>query len=140
MTSLFHSRKKRRRRLRPGGIAPRVTVVGPCASGKTTLVNLLRKQRLDAHSVAQEHSSAPGMYLRAGPDYVVYLGVSYDEILRRRSVSWGRSRYRAQRKRLQRARNDADICIDTDCKSPAEICEIVMDFLTRRGEQWNRSY
>lgn len=120
--------------LRSDENGPRVVVVGPCASGKTTLVELLRGQGVTAYSAAQEHSNAPCMYLRHGPDFTVYLDVSYEEIRRRRSVSWGRARLRAQERRLSAARESADLVIDTDGLDPGAICERTLVALKRRGE------
>lgn len=110
-----------------------MVVVGPCASGKTTLVEQLRLRGIAAYSVAQEHSNAPSMYLRHDPAFVVYLEASYEEIRRRRSVSWGHTRLEAQRGRLSAAREDADLVIDTDGVEPGVIYERTLAALRRRG-------
>jgi hypothetical protein len=67
---------------------PVVAVVGPCASGKSTLVAALRERDYTAHHVAQEHSYVPDMWQRmVHPDVLVYLHVSYQVArLRRRSL------------------------------------------------------
>ncbi|MFO8059454.1 MAG: hypothetical protein R6U70_02185 [Bacillota bacterium] len=117
-----------------GARGPVVAVVGACASGKTTLVERLRERGIRAHSLAQEHSAAPSLYLRGVPDYVVYLDVSYDEVRRRRDVSWGPARLQAQKLRLRRSMENADLRILTDELDPAEICEMVVQYLAGRGE------
>lgn len=111
-----------------------MVVVGPCASGKTTLVDLLRMRGITAYSAAQEHSNAPSMYLQHDPDFVVYLEASYEEIRRRRSVSWGRARLAAQRRRLAAARETADLVINTDGVDPGAVLERTIAELKRRGE------
>ncbi|MBP9503378.1 MAG: hypothetical protein KBF17_14555, partial [Candidatus Promineofilum sp.] len=57
--------------LPPGSPAPplpapllRVAVVGPCASGKSTLVAALRAAGYDARHPAQEHSFVKDMWRR----------------------------------------------------------------------------
>ncbi len=61
----------------------RVTVVGPCASGKSTLVKALKMHGIDARAAAQEHSAVAALWSRSDPDVLIALqgrsGVSADE-------------------------------------------------------------
>lgn len=69
------------------------------------------------------------MYARRKPDYLVYLDVSYDEIRRRRTISWGPGRLRTIQERLAAALEDANLVVQTDGKSPAEVLREVLHFL-----------
>ena len=111
-----------------------MAVVGACASGKTTLVDMLTELGIRAVSLAQEHSSAPSLYLRHAPDYVVYLDVSYEEIRRRRRIHWGPERLQTQKMRLRRSMEDADLVICTDGVEPSRVCDLVMGYLEEEGE------
>ncbi|MEZ4519960.1 MAG: hypothetical protein R3C44_25080, partial [Chloroflexota bacterium] len=63
----------------------RVAVVGPCASGKSTLIEALRAAGYDARHPAQEHSFVPDMWQRlVSPDVLVYLDLSYAAFRTRR--------------------------------------------------------
>jgi deoxyadenosine/deoxycytidine kinase len=88
-------------------------VVGPCASGKTTLVERLRALGYDARVSGQEHSAVRDLWRRTGPDVVIALDVDLATIRRRRSPEWSEQIYRAQRQRLERAFAAADLMIDT---------------------------
>lgn len=116
----------------PGADTLRVAVVGPCASGKTTLVGHLRAHGFEARSIAQEHSQAPSLYRRNGANVLVYLDVSYAVVRRRREVAWGPERLRDEAVRLRGARRDADLVIDTDGLRAEEVLERVLGYLEAR--------
>lgn len=103
-----------------------MVIVGPCASGKSTLAGALRDLGYDAFSIAQEHSSIRRMHARHRPDYLVYLEVGYEEILRRRGVSWGPRHLEIERRRLSWAREEADIIVHTDGKDPSAVLEEIL--------------
>ncbi len=109
--------------------SPRIVVLGPCASGKTTLVNSLLQLDVDAYLVAQEHSVIPRMFRRRNPDVVVYLDVSYEELKKRRKISWFKKRLDAQHERLKIARIEADLYVNTDGLTPNEVRDRVIHFL-----------
>ncbi len=115
-----------------GEVRPLIAVVGACASGKTTLVSMLRERGINAYSVAQEHSRLQYMYLLREPDLVVYLDVSYPVVRRRRDVSWGPKRLLQQKCRLRQARRRADLEVNTDDLTPEQVCAEVMGFLASR--------
>jgi hypothetical protein len=71
--------------LLPRSPALRVAVVGPCASGKSTLTAALRAAGYEARQPAQEHSYVPDMWRRlVDPDVLIYLDISYEALLERR--------------------------------------------------------
>lgn len=99
-----------------------VVVVGPCASGKSTIVEGLRERGFDAYSVAQEHSIIRDLWRRREPDLVIFLDVSLDAIRARRgNPNWPEWIYDLQMERLEPARTNATVVVDTSVKSPAEI-------------------
>ena len=91
----------------------RVVVVGPCASGKTTLVRGLRRLGYEAIVCGQEHSEIPTLWQHAQPDVVVALDVDLPTVRRRRGEDWPEWLYRVQQRRLRAALAAADVRVDT---------------------------
>lgn len=113
---------------------PVIAVVGPCASGKSTLVDELRARGHPARHVVQEHSYVPDMWQRiAAPDVLVYLDASYEVIRRRREISWGPEWLEVEADRLRHARQHCDLYIDTDPLTPEDILGRVLAYLR---EEW----
>ncbi len=109
-----------------------VAVVGPCASGKSTLVAALRDQGYDAHHVAQEHSYVPDMWLQmTRPRALIYLETSFETINARRRLNWTLGDYQEQLRRLTHAREHADLCLSTDDLTPEQLIAQVLTFLQR---------
>ncbi len=107
-----------------------IAVVGPCASGKSTLVRRLRARGYSAREVAQEHSCVETMWRRvARPDLLIYLDVSQEIAGRRRGSDTDRAWWREVELRLSDARRHADVCVDTDGLSPEEVLDRVLSFL-----------
>jgi predicted ATPase len=90
-----------------------IVVVGPCASGKTTLVRALRELGYDAFAVAQEHSIIRDLWRKRNPDVVIALDLDLSVVRERRSPTWSSVIYAAQHERLQPAFRAANILIDT---------------------------
>jgi deoxyadenosine/deoxycytidine kinase len=113
-----------------------VAVVGPSASGKSTLVTRLKAAGYAARHVAQEHSYVKDMWQRIHPpDVLIYLDVSYEISRQRRPlVVWGPDRRAVEVERLSHARQHCDLYIDTVDLSPDEIFEKVLVFLSGIGE------
>lgn len=110
----------------------RVGVVGPCKSGKSTLVRGLQQAGYDAFQIAQEHSFAPSMWLVIGkPDVLVFLTTEYETTLER-GLKWLRSDYDDQQPRLTHALKHADLTLATDTAPPEQILQTVLDFLQSR--------
>jgi len=108
----------------------RIAVVGPCASGKSSLVKHFKAQGYNIRSVSQEHSYAPDMWRRVSPtDILIYLDASLESIAQRRKISWGQDRLDALNHRLRHARAHADLYLSTDGLSFDEVVERVTAFL-----------
>ncbi|MHB1295671.1 MAG: hypothetical protein ACYC4R_11830 [Anaerolineae bacterium] len=117
----------------PPPILSRVTVVGVCAAGKSTLVAGLAPLGYDAHSCAQEHSYVPNMWqLLARPQALIYLHVSWPVAHKRRPYMTDAFLER-QQERLRHARAHAHVVIDTDQLSPQEVLQRAVDALARLG-------
>jgi thymidylate kinase len=114
------------------GTRPLIAVVGPCASGKSLLVQALRERGYNAREVLQEHSYVPAMWQRiTKPDLLVYLDVSWEVARQRRPTDAGAAWWDEQARRLYHARQHADIAILTDEMSPQEVLAEALAFLTR---------
>ena len=108
---------------------PRIGVVGPCKSGKSTLVRGLGKEGYEAIHIAQEHSFAPRMWQQiAQPDILVYLDCSYPTTVKR-GLNWTQLEFNEQQPRLENARKHAGLLINTDDLDPDSILKKVKAFL-----------
>lgn len=109
---------------------PLLGVVGPCAAGKSTLVDQLRSLGFLVKHIAQEHSYVEDMWAQiAQPDFLIYLDVSYEVSCERNRINWSRKIYQNQVERLSHARKHADLYINTDNKTPTEVLNIVVSNL-----------
>ena len=110
------------------GSSLRVAVVGPCASGKSTLVSALRDAGYDARHVAQDHSFVSDMWRRVSqPDILIYLDVTYEAIKRRRpKTTYRPADLIEQEKRLAHARENCDFLIDTTPLTPSEVLQAAL--------------
>ena len=105
---------------------PLIGIVGPCASGKSTLIKLLVEQGYQCRHIAQEHSYVQDMWKRlTNPDILIYLDVSYETSLKRKNLNWTKAEYQIQLDRLENARKSADIVVTTDALSPSELVSII---------------
>lgn len=113
-----------------------IAVVGPCAAGKTTLIEGLKKRGHNARHIAQEHSFAPSMWQRiTKPAILIYLDVSYENSLKRRKMDWTESDYLEELRRLSHARQHADLYIDTNPLAAEQVLSQVLTFLDERGHR-----
>jgi GTPase SAR1 family protein len=110
----------------------RVVVIGPCASGKTTLVEGLKREGCDAVVCGQEHSEITNLWQHSEPDLLVMLEVSLESIRVRRGEDWPESIYLAQLDRLRDARMAADLIIDTSIFSADQTRAIALDLIQKR--------
>ena len=113
----------------PSGEGMKIVIVGPCASGTTTLAESLRRAGYDAHPCAQEHSYVPDMWRMSRPDVLIYLDATMETIRRRREVNWGEERLAAERERLAHAREHCDLYLATDDLTREAVFERVEAFL-----------
>lgn len=110
----------------------KIGIVGPCAAGKSTLIAGLKTRGIQARHIAQEHSFVPSMWQKiTNPDLLIYLHVSYENSLQRRKMNWTPAEYEEQLHRLEHARQNADLLINTDPLTPAEVLAEVLHFLER---------
>jgi molybdopterin-guanine dinucleotide biosynthesis protein len=109
---------------------PLIGVVGPCASGKTTLVAALRSNGYRVRHIAQEHSYVSDMWKQiSNPDFLIYLDVSFEESMIRSGSTWTRSIFEKQVERLKHAYKNADLIIETDDLKPEQVLKIVLDHI-----------
>lgn len=116
----------------PSDVGPRVTIVGPCAAGKTTLVAHLRERGLDAYAVAQEHSGVSYLWQLADPDLLIFLDVDLATTAARRKREWPAALYATQHERLAHARQHADLYLDSSALGAEEVAARVAAFVAER--------
>ena len=114
----------------------RVTLVGPCAAGKSTLAAALQAHGFDAHICAQEHSEVPHLWALSEPEVLVYLSVQLDAIRARRAdPSWPASIYAQQQRRLAHALAHCDVYVDTTLRDQAGVLAVALAGITARTGQ-----
>jgi len=107
-----------------------VGVVGPCGSGKSTLIAGLEKYGYACRHIAQEHSYVQAMWQKiAKPDLLIYLSVSFPISTARRKLDWQKKDYDEQLRRLDHARAHANLFIDTDNLSPEQVLQTALNYL-----------
>jgi deoxyadenosine/deoxycytidine kinase len=107
---------------------PLIGIVGPCASGKTTLIHRLTSLGYHCRHIAQEHSYVQDMWKRlTNPDILVYLIVSYEATLRRKKLNWSKEEFQTQLDRLHHAHVNADILIETDTLTPDQLTSMAVE-------------
>lgn len=112
---------------------PRVVVVGPCASGKSTLVSGLRSLGYRAAVCGQEHSEVPTLWRRSAPDMLVALQVDLATVRRRRGDGWSEAIFERQRQRLANALASADLVLEASTLSEAAVLARVLRALELAG-------
>lgn len=109
---------------------PLIAVVGPCASGKSQLVQALRERGYNAREVLQEHSYVPTMWQRiTQPDVLIYLDVSETVALQRRPTYAPTGWWNTLAHRLRHARKHTDFYIHTDALTIHKVIEQALAFL-----------
>ncbi len=99
-----------------------IGVVGPCGSGKSTLIAGLEARGYRCRHIAQEHSYVPTMWRKlTNPDLLIFLQCSFETSTARRKLNWTRADYEEQLRRLAHALTHADCVIETDPLTPAEV-------------------
>ncbi len=107
----------------------RIVVIGPCASGKTSLTTRLQRLGFDARACGQEHSEIPELWRHLEPDVLVGLQIHLDTLRRRRSSTWPGSIYERQLTRLASGFSHADLVIDCDEIDQDGVVEEVVAWL-----------
>lgn len=112
---------------------PLIGIVGPCGAGKTSLASSLEQHGWRARAIAQEHSYVKDMWLRlTKPDILVFLQASCLVGGQRRQLNWNQAEWDEQQRRLEHARQHADIYLDTEVLNMDEVLEVVLEFLHKR--------
>lgn len=104
-----------------------IAVVGPCTSGKSTLVANLKDFGYNAWCVAQEHSDVKSLWKHKHPDFLVVLDVNLETARKRRDVSWGERKLEDQHIALADARANCNIYLPTDNLSADEVTASVLE-------------
>lgn len=112
---------------------PKVVVVGPCASGKTTLVHHLQAAGVDAHVSGQEHSAIRNLWQRLDPDVLIALDADLEIVRQRRGPAWPETLYGVQHARLEGAFNAATLLIDTGKVSERDVLDLALQVIARYG-------
>ena len=109
---------------------PLVGIVGPCGSGKSTLMAGLKNYGYLCRHIAQEHSYVQSMWQKiAKPDILIYLYASFSVSTSRCHLNWQKKDHDEQIHRLAHAREHADLFIDTDDLSPEQVRQKVLAYL-----------
>jgi len=109
-----------------------LVVVGPCAAGKTTLVQgLIAQGYSGARLVVQEHSGVRNLWARRGrPDALIYLDAQVATMNRRQGrTDWTDEARAEQLLRLESARRECDVYLPTDDLTIVQVLEAVVRFL-----------
>ena len=107
-----------------------IAIVGPCASGKSTLARGLAEKGIRARQVVQEHSFVPEMWqVIAQPDLLVYLDASFQTCSQRKKLNWRQRDYDEQNLRLAHAKENCDLLVQTDGQTEAKVLEEVLSKL-----------
>jgi len=109
----------------------RIALVGPCASGKSTLAHSLKVAGFEVRQPAQEHSFVPDMWQRLSkPDVLIFLDVDYTHFQQRRPINNGNPEYLVEQyRRLAHAQKHCDFYLNTSGLDKEEVKTAVFQFL-----------
>lgn len=109
---------------------PLIGIVGPCGSGKSTLMAGLEAHGYRCRHIAQEHSYVKHMWQAiTNPDILIFLHASFENSTQRRKLNWSLADYEEQQRRLSHARTHAHLIIDTDLLKPDDVLARALTFL-----------
>ena len=107
-----------------------IGVVGPCGSGKSTLIAGLEIHGFTCRHIAQEHSYVQAMWqIITKPNILIFLHASFPVSTARRKLNWQKKDYDEQSRRLSHARQHAHIIIDTDDLTPDQVLQQALNYL-----------
>lgn len=111
-----------------------IGLVGPCASGKSTITSKLEARGYKTRHIAQEHSYVKDMWQRVtNPDILIFLQASYSVTLKRRNLNWKEKDYYEQQLRLAHAREHANLYINTDILTVDEVLQQILIFIQQKS-------
>jgi cytidylate kinase len=114
---------------------PLIGVVGPCGSGKSTLITGLEMYGYPCRHIAQEHSHVQAMWqIISRPDLLIFLDASFPVSTARRRLDWQEKDYQEQLRRLTHAREHAHLIVNTDDLSPEQVLGKVLTYLNGMQE------
>jgi deoxyadenosine/deoxycytidine kinase len=114
--------------------SPLIGVVGPCGSGKSTLIEGLEVHGYRCRHIAQEHSYVKQMWqIITKPDLLIFLQCSFENSTSRRRLNWQLADYEEQIRRLAHAREHAHLVIDTNTLSVTQVLAQVLGFLKKNA-------
>jgi cytidylate kinase len=116
--------------MEPPSYSSLIGVVGPCGSGKSTLIAGLERYGYSCRHIAQEHSYVQAMWQKiTKPDILIYLNASFAASTSRRKLNWQKKDHDEQIHRLTHAREHANLFIDTNDLTPEQVLQKVLDYL-----------
>jgi len=72
----------------------------------------------------------PAMWQKiTNPDILIYLNASFPVSTARRKLNWQKEDHDEQLRRLQHAREHANLLVDTDHLTPEQVLQKVLDYL-----------
>ena len=109
----------------------KISIVGPCAAGKSTLRQALHTAGYPhVRHPAQEHSYVPDMWRKlTAPDVLIFLDVDEPTVQQRRPQGLATGRWAIQQHRLAHARQHAHFYLDTSPLLPEQVAQQVLAFL-----------
>jgi len=111
---------------------PLIGIVGPCGSGKSTLIAGLERHGYRCRHIAQEHSYVKYMWQAiTNPDILIFLECSFENSTTRRKLNWQRADHEEQMRRLSHAFEHSQIVIDTNSLTPDEVLARALDALKK---------
>ncbi len=112
---------------------PLIGIVGPCGSGKSTLIAGLEKEGYRCRHIAQEHSYVKHMWqVITNPDILIFLESSFKNSTARRKLNWVPADHEEQQRRLSHARAHADLTIDTNILDSENVLARALAYLKER--------
>ena len=112
---------------------PLIGIVGPCGSGKSTLIAGLEKFGYRCRHIAQEHSYVSYMWRHiTNPDILIFLQCSFENSTSRRKLNWVAADHQEQQRRLSHALEHADLLIETDLITAEDVLAQVLAYLSER--------
>ena len=107
-----------------------IGVVGPCGSGKSTLIAKLEQHGYACRHIAQAHSYVKDMWQRiTNPDLLIFLQASFPVSTARRKLNWLERDHIEQQRRLAHALQNANLVVETDSLTPEQVLDKVLIFL-----------